>query len=146
MKKKNNNIEKDESESESESDEDDEDDFDIYAMIRRSKSCYKKSEDVKKNIIIDNLEESENKNSESDDEDDIESVLYGKEQKKMFFNIDNDDAEDKNSIVKCIDFNEIFLTSNNIFTENIEKNNLYNKYIQRFDEIFNKTILKYKEK
>ena len=141
-----NNIAKDESESESESDEDDEDDFDIYAMIRRSKSCYKKGKDVKKNIIVDSLEESENKNSESDEEDDIESVLYGKEQKKMFFNIDNDDVEDKNSVVKCIDFAEIFLTSNNIFTENIEKNNLYKKYIQQFDEIFNKTILKHKEK
>ena len=33
-----------------------------------------------------------------------------------------------------------------MFTENIEKNNLYNKYIKQFDEIFNKTILKNKEK
>jgi hypothetical protein len=138
------NVKKDESESES-SDEEDENDFDIYAMIR-SKSCVKRDNNKKKNILFDNSDESEKKNSESEEGDDIESVLYGKQPKNLLMNIDNDDVEDKNSIVKCLDFDEIFLTSTSMFTENIEKNNLYNKYIQQFDEIFNKTILKRKEK
>ena len=47
---------------------------------------------------------------------------------------------DVNSIVRCIDYDGVFLTSNNMFTENVQKNNLYNKYIQKFDEIFDKFI------
>ena len=116
------NVKKDESESES-SDEEDENDFDIYAMIR-SKSCVKRDNNRKKNLFFDNSDESEKKNSESEEGDDIESVLYGKEPKNLFMNIDNDEVEDKNSIVKCLDFDEIFLTSSSMFTENIEKNNL----------------------
>ena len=32
-----------------------------------------------------------------------------------------------------------------MFTENIQKNNLYNKYIPKFDEIYDKFVLKVKE-
>ena len=137
---------KDESDSDSDSDddEDDENDFDIYAMIR-SKSCAKRKKE-KNNSESENSEQSEEKSFDSEEECDIESILYGKQPKKIFYNIDDDDNEDRNTVVKCIDFNEVYLTSINMFTENIERNNLYKKYIPKFDEIFNKVILKIKEK
>jgi hypothetical protein len=128
-------------ENESSEDEDDENDFDIYQMIR-SKSCNKRN--LNKNSDSDDSEESEEKVSEEND--DIESILYGKEQRQIFKNIGEDNFEDTDSVVKYIDFDEVFLTSHNIFSENIEKNNLYSKYIQKFDEIFDKVILKIKEK
>ena len=140
------NFDGEEEESDSSSDEDDdEDDFDIYAMIR-SKSCNKKSKKEEKSSDSDNSEESEEKKSESEEGDDIESVLYGKEPKNIFMNIDMDNVEDKNSIIRCIDFDEIFLTSSNMFTDNVDKNNLYSKYILKFDEIYDKVLLKIKEK
>ena len=135
-----------EDESDSEDDEDDEGDFDIYAMIR-SKSCGKRMKKDTKNNASENSEESDAKSFSSEEECDIESILYRKEQKQIFKNIEEEDNNnDTNSIVKCIDFDEVYLTSNNMFTENIQKNNLYNKYIQKFDEIFDKVIVKIKEK
>ena len=139
---------KEEDESNSEEDEDDEGDFDIYAMIR-SKSCNKRTKKDDKNSDSDNSdnsEESEAKSFSSEEECDIESILYPKEQKKVFKNIEEDkNNNDVNSIVRCIDYDGVFLTSNNMFTENVQKNNLYNKYIQKFDEIFDKFILSIKD-
>ena len=144
-KKNKNNIKqkKIEDDSSSDDDEEDENDFDIYAMIR-SKSCYKKKTETK-NLENEKSEKSEEKKVDSEDECDIESILYGKQPKKILNNIYDDNCDDRNTIIKYIDFNEVFLTSNNIFTENIEKNNLYSKYIPKFDEIYNKHLLKIKE-
>ena len=142
------NQKKDKEESDSEEDEDDEGDFDIYAMIR-SKSCNRRTKKDNKNSDSensDNSEESEAKSFSSEEECDIESILYPKEKRRIFKNIEEDNNNNNiESIVRCIDYDGVFLTSNNMFTENIQKNNLYNKYFQKFDEIFDKFILKFKD-
>ena len=109
----------------------------------RSKSCIKKKTETK-NSDSEKSEKSEEKSFNSEDECDIESLLYGKKPKKMFLNICDDNLYDRNAAIKYIDFSEVFLTSNNMFTENIENNNLYSKYIPKFDEIYNKVIIKIK--
>ena len=130
----------------SEEDDEDEDDFDIYKMIR-SKSCNKKSKKESQTMdnSDENSEESEEKSFDSEEECDIEGILYGKESKKVLKNIDDESIYDTNSVVRYIDFDEVFLTSNNMFTENILKNNLYNKYNSKFEQIFAKFVLKVKE-
>ena len=107
----------------------------------RSKSCNKKKIETK-NSDSEKSEKSEEKSDNSEDECDIESILYGKKPKNIFTNIFEDNFDDRNSIIKYIDFNEVFLTSNNMFTIDIERNNLYSKYIPKFDEIYNKVVLK----
>lgn len=138
-----------ESESDESDEEEDENDFDIYAMIR-SKSCLRKKKDEKKKGEDENSEEKEKKSFNSEEDCDIDNVLYGKEEekkekKKPFMSIIEDDNDGKNSIIKCIDFEDVFLTTSDMFTENIEKNKLYNKYIQKFDDIYDKMLLKFKE-
>ena len=138
-----------ESESDESDEEEDENDFDIYAMIR-SKSCLRKKKDDKKKEEDENSEEKEKKSFNSEEDCDIDNVLYGKEKekkekKKPFMSIIEDDNDGKNSIIKCIDFDDVFLTTSDMFTENIEKNKLYNKYIPKFDDIYDKMLLKFKE-
>ena len=135
-----------ESESDESDEEEDENDFDIYAMIR-SKSCLRKKKEEKKKEEDENSEEKEKKSFNSEEDCDIDNILHGKdkEKKKPFMSIIEDDGEGKNSIIKCIDFDDIFLTTSDMFTENIEKNKLYNKYIQKFDDIYDKMLLKFKE-
>ena len=117
----------------------------------RSKSCLRKKKEEKKNEEDENSEEKEKKSFNSEEDCDIDNILYGKEKererekRKPFMNIIEDDDDGKKSVIKCIDFNDVFLTSSNMFTENIEKNNLYNKYIQKFDDIYDKMIAKFKE-
>ena len=135
-----------ESESDESDEEEDENDFDIYAMIR-SKSCLRKKKDDKKKEEDENSEEKEKKSFNSEEDCDIDNILYGKEKekKKPFMSIIEDDGDGKNSIIKCIDFDDVFLTTSDMFTENIEKNKLYNKYIPKFDDIYDKMLLKFKE-
>ena len=113
----------------------------------RSKSCLRKKKDDKKKEEDENSEEKEKKSFNSEEDCDIDNILYGKEKekKKPFMSIIEDDGDGKNSIIKCIDFDDVFLTTSDMFTENIEKNKLYNKYIPKFDDIYDKMLLKFKE-
>ena len=90
---------------------------------KRSKSVVRLKENINFN------------NNDIEEKYDIESILYGPVKPSK----DEDDPfDDVDSVVKALDFDYIKINSKNIFS--IEQNEKYQKYLENFEEIFNKII------